>query len=187
MGVKSVSLNSLLLFLLFFTSIDHCQCIIHYITSVSIFKTCSEICSFKGYTCSNQHVKSMDCKYAATDVCSQVLTYDNNQLFQCSYGGCYVNCENGIYADKSSGVTSCSSSTDCYNRQGNIPFSRICACDTDNSLVLSIWQIIGISTGVFFFFSIICACFIYCYMEHSLKKSDIPALHLPLLSHLSSL
>lgn len=147
-----------------------CQSIIHYITSASIFKTCSDICSYKGYSCSNSHIKNMDCKYASTDICSKSLIYDNNQLLQCSYGGCYVNCEQGIYSDKSSESTTCSSSTDCYNRQGSITFSKICACDNNETVALTVWQIIGIATGVFFFFSIICALFIYFYMEYSLKK-----------------
>ena len=143
---------------------------LHYVTSASIFKNCEDICHYKGYSCVNSHVEGMDCKYAATDICSKALTYDNNQLFQCSYGGCYVNCDQGIYADKSSSSSTCTSSSDCYNRQGSVTFSRICACDTNDSVALTIWQIIGIAIGVFFFFSIMCALFIYCYMEYSLKK-----------------
>jgi hypothetical protein len=143
---------------------------IHFISSTNVFRQCEDICGSRGLDCNNKQVKQLDCQFAATDVCGKTLSSDVNNFFQCSYGGCFFNCDYGIYSDKASSQSTCSSGTDCYNRQGSPQFSRICACDSDDSVALSVWQIIGIATGVFFFFSLLCALVMYFYLDYSIKQ-----------------
>jgi hypothetical protein len=143
---------------------------IHFISSSNVFRRCEDICGSRGLDCDNKQVKQLDCQFAAIDMCGKTLSRDNNNFFQCSYGGCFFNCDYGVYADKSSSESTCTSGTDCYNRQGSPQFSRVCACDSDESVALTVWQIIGIATGVFFFFSLFCALLMYFYMDYSLKQ-----------------
>ena len=146
-------------------------CHVHYVSSASIYRTCGDICSYRGYECSDSRVEQMDCHFTATDVCGKELSLASDQQFACSHGGCYVNCDAGYYADKSSSSSlSCSSTSDCYNRQGSLTFSQICACESNESSPLTVGQIIGIACAVFFFCTMVCALFIYCFMEYQAKK-----------------
>lgn len=167
---SSFSLKKYLFTLLLITIYPVVTGRIHYITSTNVYRDCEDICGFKGLECNSQQMQEMDCQYAASDICGKMVTNDNNNYFQCTYGGCFMNCDYGLYTSKSVGRTSCTSNTDCYNRQGSPLFSRICACESDESVALSVWQIIGIATGVFFFFTILCALLMYFYMEYSLKQ-----------------
>lgn len=143
---------------------------IHYITSSNIHRHCNDICGFTGLDCNNKLSEQMNCKEVSTEICGMTLSYDSNNYLTCSYGGCFVSCHFALYASKQPEYSSCSSDTDCYNRDGIPPFSRVCACESDHSVALSVWQIIGISTGVFFFFSIVCALLMYFYLDYTLKQ-----------------
>jgi uncharacterized protein with PQ loop repeat len=116
----------------------------------------------------------MDCQYIASEICSMSVSNDNNNYLPCTYGGCFVNCNYALYANKEPQYSTCSSETDCSNSHGMPQFARICACESSDSVALSVWQIIGISTGVFFFFSILCALIMYFYLEYSLKQYFTP-------------
>ena len=142
----------------------------HYITSANIHRDCKDICGYTGLDCNNKLSREMNCKEISTDICGITLSNDNNNYFPCNYGGCFVNCHFAVYANKEPQYSSCNSETDCYNQDGSPQFARICACESDDSVALSVWQIIGISTGVFFFFSILCALIMYFYLEYSLKQ-----------------
>ena len=91
------------------------------------------------------------------------MTLNNNELYG-SYGGCYANCDARVYADKGVQLSSCSSPSDCKNRAGGLEFVHICPCYDDgsgSSTLLSVWEIIGISAGVFFFLLIVMGLAIY--------------------------
>eukprot|EP00602_Paraphysomonas_sp_CaronLab_P006363 CAMPEP_0185027304 /NCGR_PEP_ID=MMETSP1103-20130426/12182_1 /TAXON_ID=36769 /ORGANISM="Paraphysomonas bandaiensis, Strain Caron Lab Isolate" /LENGTH=401 /DNA_ID=CAMNT_0027561237 /DNA_START=270 /DNA_END=1475 /DNA_ORIENTATION=- len=94
------------------------------------------------------------------------MTLNNNELYG-SYGGCYANCDARVYADKGVQLSSCSSPSDCKNRAGGLEFVHICPCYDDgsgSSTLLSVWEIIGISAGVFFFLLIVMGLAIYFYL-----------------------
>lgn len=164
--------NSVLLFLFILISqINSSYGRIEYITSTNIYRDCNDICGYKGYDCISEHLQNFDCKFVAEEICGvDDMMSDNNYYLKCVYGGCFMNCATQTYADKLSSSSTCSTHSDCFNSQNQPPFSKICACDSGEAIVLTVWQIIGIATGVFFFFSMVCALLMYCYMDYTLKR-----------------
>lgn len=144
---------------------------ISYIDSTMLTKSCTVVCNKRGLSCHDEDMLAMNCPLAAERACEEDMTrYDN--LAACNRG-CLVSCSSKQYSTKRPEY--CSTLPECPESYNVNQISRVCACrkngnsgsSTEDALILTVGEVIGIACAVFFFLIFVLAICIYAYQIYT--------------------
>lgn len=125
---------------------------IEYFPATSTTDTCLEVCEYNGYQCYDNVLQSTDCLLGAMETCGRSSMKDESHAYQCNPGGCYVDCNSGVYADRGEAYLTCYSTPICHGSNTyDYQFTKICTCAVVTTvppkpLHIYLWEIIGIAT-----------------------------------------